>query len=324
MGLACALAATACAKRPSEDDLNKDAAPSAAASRTAAPSPVEASVPNDIDHVNYRGIWGGGPSDIWAVGDKGLIAHFDGHDWSPSPTGTDENLTCVAGTSPTEVWVGSDKGTIFRWDGKAWSRANEIKDTVLLSVWASGPNDIWAVGTTGGEAGVVRHYNGSVWDQARVPGATSVWQIRGSGPKDVWMAGASERGDGLLLRATDGKKFDTAGYKGPALRSVWPEASNVVWVAPYQGDAQRWDGKLWTPIPTPGKRVMHLEGSSPDDVWAVGGNGLTMHYAGGKWTTEDSGVKDMLWSVWVDKKKDVWVAGNAGTRMRWTGLSWTR
>jgi hypothetical protein len=317
--LACALVALGCTKRPSEDELYKDAG------LPAAKVVAEAAAPADVDHVNYRAIWGSSPNDVWAVGDKGIVAHYDGHEWAPAPSGTtEENLTSVWGTSPTEVWIASDKGTIFRWDGKSWTRANEIKDTVLLSVWASGPNDIWAVGTVDGEAGAVRHYNGSVWDQARVPGATSVWQIRGTGPHDVWMVGSSQRGEGLLLRSLDGKKFDTAGYKGPGLRSVWPRTPNDVWVAPYQGDVQRWDGKAWSSLPVPGKRLLHIDGSGPDDVWAVGGDGLSLHYEHGTWSPEETHTSGVLWSVWVGKDKETWAAGNGGMRLRWTGVSWAR
>src|SRR5580704_229123 len=149
--LACSLlAGVGCARHaPSEDDLgHKDSGASSPGAdvSTAPPGPTPTPA-----RVNYRSVWGSGHDDVWAVGDKGTIVHFDGMGWSASPSGTTtENLTSVHGTSPTDVWVSGDKGTIYRWDGKAWTRASEIADTALLSVWASGTNDIWAVGTLGG------------------------------------------------------------------------------------------------------------------------------------------------------------------------------
>src|SRR5580698_8942367 len=81
------VAGIGCARHPpSEDDLAKKDAGSASAPVASADAASSATAPPlpGLPRTNYRGIWGSGPDDIWAVGDKGTIAHFDGHAWSPS------------------------------------------------------------------------------------------------------------------------------------------------------------------------------------------------------------------------------------------------
>lgn len=59
-----------------------------------------------------RGIWGSGADDVWAVGDRGLLLHYDGSRWSEVPSGTIEDLRAVYGTSPLNVWVIGDRSLL--------------------------------------------------------------------------------------------------------------------------------------------------------------------------------------------------------------------
>src|SRR6185437_132473 len=101
--------------------------------------------PSPTAGKHFRAVWGSGPADVWAVGDKGVILHFDGKAWADSPSGTDQSLTSVTGTGPANAYATSDKGLIFHWDGKAWSVVSSEPGSTLLALWASGPNDVWAV-----------------------------------------------------------------------------------------------------------------------------------------------------------------------------------
>jgi hypothetical protein len=67
---------------------------------------------------------------------------------------------------------------------------------------------------------------------------------------------------------------------------------------------------------------LHIGGSGPDDVWAIGGDGLSLHYDGHKWTPVETGSKAILWSLWSGKNKETWLAGNGGTLLRWNGSAW--
>ena len=147
---------------------------------------------------NLRGLWGSGPNDVWAAGDKGTILHFDGKAWKVSPSGTDEDLTGITGTGPTNVYVSGQKGGILHWDGQGWSQVSGGEETTLSQIWASGPDDIWAVGIDNDSEGAyLRRWTGGKWETQGIPGASSLWGVNGTGPTDVWMAGNTPKGGGV-------------------------------------------------------------------------------------------------------------------------------
>ncbi len=277
-----------------------------------------------ITTKNLRTVWGSGPSDVWAAGDKGQILHFNGQAWAPSPSGTEEDLTGIVGTGPANVYVSGEKGGIYHWDGKDWRQVADTPDTALVQMWASGPDDVWAVGIDNAdEVGTMRHWNGTKWEGQAISGASSLWGIGGTGPKDVWMIGTSSKGEGYVIHG-DGKHFDANGYKGPPARAVWCTRPDDVWVAPYQGALQHWNGTTWAAAQTADGPWFRLGGSGSDDVWAVGLNGITQHLHGGAWSTAATGTNQIIWSVWSVSPASAWAVGNNGTLLLWNGSAWTR
>ncbi|MGO9834353.1 MAG: hypothetical protein ACLP1X_09075 [Polyangiaceae bacterium] len=288
--------------------------------------PTTAPLPKSATTRNLRGVWGSSDHDIWAVGDGGTIVHFDGQAWSPSKSGTLENLTGVHGVAPNAVWASGEKGAVLQWNGSSWVQASEAKGLTLLGIWASGPSDVWAAGMDGeGDAGMVYRWDGTKWSAQGIPGATSIWAISGSGPHDVWMVGTSQRGPGLVLHG-NGSKFDAVGYDGPGVRGVWGSRPDDVWVAPYEGAIQHWNGTAWSKsaMPGPTTPLLHLGGSGPDDVWAVGLGGGMLRYHAGAWSAASTGTSQVLWGVWSRAPDDAWAVGNGGTILHWTGSAWTR
>src|SRR6516165_75688 len=98
-----------------------------------------------ITTKNLRSVWGTGPADVWVVGDKGIILHYNGQAWTSVPSGTEEDLTGITGTGPANVYVSGQKGAILHWDGKDWRQVSDGADTALVNLWSSGPDDVWAV-----------------------------------------------------------------------------------------------------------------------------------------------------------------------------------
>lgn len=284
---------------------------------------------DDITHgplttTNLRAVWGTGPADVWAAGDKGTILHFNGQAWAPSPSGTDEDLTAIVGTGPANVYVAGVKGGILHWDGKGWRQVSGGGETTLVDMWLSGPDDVWAVGIDNdAEGAYLRRWNGTKWESQSIPGASSLWGVGGTGPTDVWMVGGDRKGEGFVIHG-DGKHFDTNGYKGPPARAVWTARPGDAWVAPSQGPLQHWNGTAWAPAPATDGSWYRMGGSGPDDVWAVGLNGLTAHLHAGTWTTPATATTQLVWSVWSTSPTSAWAVGNGGTGLLWNGSTWAR
>ena len=62
-------------------------------------------------------IWGSSPSDIYAVGTRGVIIHYDGSSWNEMDSGTENDLLAVWGSSANDIYIAGADGTILHYDG---------------------------------------------------------------------------------------------------------------------------------------------------------------------------------------------------------------
>ncbi len=186
-----------------------------------APSGGTFSPVGGLPAVNYSAMWGSAANDIWMVGAGGTIVHYDGSNWSTSPSPTANDLSDVSGTSASNVWIAGANGTvlhlvlgswqvvtsntsthleaIFATGSDVWASGNGTTlhgqggplvpvpgpDYYVRDMWGTSPSDIWAVETWG----VMHHYNGSIWQ--RVTSGASSWYngIWGASATDVWAVG---------------------------------------------------------------------------------------------------------------------------------------
>jgi hypothetical protein len=97
-----------------------------------------------------QAIWGSGASNVWAVGARGAIIHYDGTAWS-QVTKSPATLTLhgVWGTAANDIWAVGDSGVIVHFDGSGWSKGVTLTTRTLHAVWGDPSGDVWAVGDTG-------------------------------------------------------------------------------------------------------------------------------------------------------------------------------
>jgi hypothetical protein len=57
-------------------------------------------------------VWGDRDDDVWVVGTKGLILHWDGTSWSKEESGVVEQLSSIHGAGDI-VWIVGDRGTVL-------------------------------------------------------------------------------------------------------------------------------------------------------------------------------------------------------------------
>jgi len=75
--------------------------------------------------LNLLGVAFAGPASAFAVGEFGVILHWDGASWSEDPQSTsltDSQLNAVAFAASGEGWAVGADGTILRYDGSSWSK----------------------------------------------------------------------------------------------------------------------------------------------------------------------------------------------------------
>ena len=277
-----------------------------------------------------NGVWGSGPSDLWAVGGgysqgvlTGTILHGDDSGWSPATIpATTAQLHGVWGSGPNDVWVvgaaGDDSsGVILHWNGSAWSQDTSETASALFGIWGSGANDVYAVGRDAGDHGVILHWNGQAWSSATLPSGTvdlaSVW---GSGPNDVWAVGRSAlHWDGGAW--SDETSSFAGGLGAGGCAAIWGSQSDDVYLA--DSSSFHWNGSKWSMIPALdasnpwGLAACGVWGSGTSDVWVVGAQGMTAHLDGGYFSAVASGTTNNLNGVWGSGPGNVWVVGDEGT-----------
>ena len=159
----------------------------------------------------------------------------------------------------------------------------------------------------------------------------SVW---GSDENDVWAVGG-DRGNGPLILHWDGESLATldSGASGD-LWWVFGFADGPVFMGGAGGTILRYqDGEfLQTTTPSSDVTVFGLWGSSPEDMWAVGGadggadGAFAWRLDGDTWIDApefpvDLAADKSLWKVWGSSADDVWLVGTAGVATHWDGTS---
>ena len=225
-------------------------------------------------------LWGAVTNDVWAVGENGLLMHWDGGKWSRWRLAG--NLRAVWGRARDDVWINGCANNFYHWNGATWSRvASPIPADyvgVCLALGGTSPADISAIGEDR-----FLHWTGAAWTYEPSP----------------------LKGDRALAAAG----------RIAALRSA--QAGGDLWAVGQEGGyplVLRRHADRWVKLPTP-RIVGHLcaiWGDRDDNVWTVGTEGLILHWDGKSWTKEKSGVVEQLSAI--DGAGDnVWIVGDRGT-----------
>lgn len=96
-------------------------------------------------------VWGSGPSDVYIVGQKGAVLHWDGAALTEVDVGAEEDLIAVWGTGPDNVALvgGRNNGIVARWDGADWKLKKMAPLPGFNGVWMRDPSRIHVAGNYG-------------------------------------------------------------------------------------------------------------------------------------------------------------------------------
>ena len=184
-----------------------------------------------------NGVWALSATNVWAVGNHGVIIHYDGTRWSLVPSGTTQNLTAISGLSASQIWaVGQHKGpneTILAYNGTAWAGAGvtnrQAQDLFGVSaVSNSGVTSVYAVG----QNGIVYFYTGTSW-ALQLAGNVAHTNFRGTETTGTGIGQAWAVGDhGAIWNynpfVPDGMSIASG---GPVYNAGNPQFSSVFWAS---------------------------------------------------------------------------------------------
>ncbi|MGE0867398.1 MAG: hypothetical protein AB7P03_02465 [Kofleriaceae bacterium] len=189
--------------------------------------------------------------DVWAVGSRGVVLHFDGTGWTQIAASTSADLHGIWMASATDGWLVGAGGVVRRWNGTTWATVASGTTKDLRGVHGLSASSVWFVGD-----GVSRHWNGSSLISAALSTpsldrvfAASASAVFGIGEGRVWKLAtatwSAQTDSAPILSAYD--LFGIAGtatsvYAAGRSHSIGSSADLVY----------HWDGDSWTRLPASG------------------------------------------------------------------------
>jgi hypothetical protein len=165
------------------------------------------------DLLAVHGSHGG---DVWAVGRKGRIAHYDGDVFFDFLPRVRHDLYGVHGADPAHAWAVGDAGASLGWDGERWQVLGEGVNVDLRAVRSTGSGPVIA----GGLHTVIL---GPFLDIPRSVNPTSLGDVLSLDLR--WSAGDPELADFTYLQLMEGSGFPfwTLSLRGERLETPLPD-----------------------------------------------------------------------------------------------------
>lgn len=113
-------------------------------------TPVAYPMPSVESFALFK-VWGTSADHVFAVGDAGLVFHYDGAEWTEQPTGTSSDLISLWGRGPDEILAvgGRSSGVLTRWNGNAWTTTELPEVPGLNGIFMNDDGVATVVGVTG-------------------------------------------------------------------------------------------------------------------------------------------------------------------------------
>jgi len=238
-------------------------------------------------------------NDVWAVGeiysDSGEYnaVHWDGNTWqlvnieaeylgnlgSPPMFG-------IYGFSNNDIWA--NPSVPWHWDGNEWIQYH-LWDMGILDPNDGGVSHMWGTSSSNiyfaGEKGTLVHYDGSNW--IKLNGGTDltisdIWGFQddylvanagSSSPLEVYLLIYK---DGILERSIS-NPYLTGDLWGTSLDNIYVVGNAILH---FDGDSLH---TLDWPSGIPVQTIHDIRGSSDNNVFMVGTNGLVAHFNGSSW-----------------------------------------
>ncbi|MBF0452802.1 MAG: hypothetical protein HQK75_19015, partial [Candidatus Magnetomorum sp.] len=263
--------------------------------------------------VDMNGIWGSDINNVFAVGDSGIVKIYNGSSWTETDTGSD-SFEDVWGIDANNVYAITSVGKIYKYTGTTtFGLDYQNIASNVYGIWANSSTDIYLSG-----ANRLYRYNGTNWTE--ISGDTS------SDLNSFWSDGSIgwAVGDNGYVFYYDGSTLtrDTS-ITGSRLYDVWGSSASDVFAVGETGLIRYYNGSTWS-VKTSGtsEHLKGIYGTASSNVLAVGENGTIVRYNGSTWSSESSGVTETLNAIWANNSSDIYAVGNNGTVLHYNGSSW--
>ncbi len=268
---------------------------------------------------------------VWVVGDKGVVIHYDGVEWQLVNTGYNYYYSDVYIIDDNDIWLSSLDGFAVHFDGTNWDRYKKFDGFELYTIEFLNSTNGWTLG----KSSRIFHYTNSYVDEgyfySRIfdsGSTTSTWDAiswvedlpndtkitistrTGNTPiPDLsWSDWGDELANGDDIDAPDGRYFQ--------YRATLSSSSDNL--STPQLDKVEIMYNLIT-----GQNLNGLDFVDENNVWVVGRNGTIIYYDGNEWNLiENKPVTNELHDVFVYDSTHIWAVGASGKILFYDGVKW--
>jgi photosystem II stability/assembly factor-like uncharacterized protein len=271
----------------------------------------------------------------WVAGDSGFMAYTEdgGGSWVERPVGIDRAINDI-------YFVGKERGfalaggSIFETSdgGHSWREAHKFSPSdfngaspELYSLRFNGKKRGWVVGSASRGDIVVNSFlaitrnSGETWQVLHPPTKQELIHIDFVDDKRGWIVGAG----GAILHTDDaGESWNRQASETTAtLYHIDFRNDKQGWAVGEKGVILRTDdgGKTWRRVESPaGSTLLSVQFVSEDEGWIVGRGGVILRSGdrGQTWIEQESGTKQNLYALFIDKKIG-WAVGSRGLILRY-------
>ncbi|MFN8472152.1 MAG: hypothetical protein U0822_08190 [Anaerolineae bacterium] len=273
-------------------------------------------------------------SNVWAVGEEGVILHWEGSRWRQADSPVQTALKAVAAAATDDVWAVGEGGVILHFDGDRWRNWSSPTRADLLAVAVVSTGDAWAIGAED----TILHWDGSSWRSVPCPTDLPLRSLSMRLANDGWIAGGLN--DRAVLLHWDGQTWTKATLPDGTyqLNAVAMVSDHDGWAmggymeSNYRTDSYyrimlRWNGQAWTIFDRTNTccAIGAITMISATDGWAIGGpavKGGVLHWDGFSWTS--SAYPDGAYSpgaIVMISASEGWAVGTS--IVHWDGHGWS-
>lgn len=210
----------------------------------------------------------------------GIAYRWDGQTWIQAGPLFNQVLLGIDSIGD-EAWAVGEGGLILHWDGASWTEMpNPVRDPYhtatgiyLTAITMLTSEEGWAVGGNpyGNNQGVILHYQDATWRIAYdTGGKTAEFRAVHMLSPDLGYAGGMNWAADPLLMRWDGQKWENVPEATYAINAISAASEQNVWISAGHGDLLHWDGKTWKKVDLPGLQkynIVDLAMLPSGDLW---------------------------------------------------------
>ena len=271
------------------------------------------------------GAWAFADNDAYAVGDGGVIAHWDGTAWGLQTGANTGELDGMAGAPGVGILAVGDLGVVGTVTSTGVSPTPVPTDSHLYAIGvdpiSGGGFNACAVGA----GGITLDGNSTTGWKLGTSAGVDLTGVTSNG-SGGWVA-VSPTGGAIYERVKGATKWTSVDSIGIPFHAVTHTASGQVIAVGDSGmiSVRTPPGTGWNlSIGQINTNFHGVSAVSDTDIWAVGDTGIAGHFLGSGWASVQTTTTQSLRAVWAASATAVYAVGMAGAITRWDGKAWKK